>query len=93
MVPRGVLRVSLAAALALSLCAPAFAEDAPDGPAATVAHAEQLILSGAPAAGMNPNPALAASDFRTARGRGKAAGSAGSAVFAAAAALPNSASS
>ena len=64
MVPRGVLSVALAAALALSLCAPALAGDAPDGPAATVARAKKLLLSGAPAAalalllGFVPAPSL-----------------------------------
>lgn len=68
MVPRGIPRVVLAAALALSLCAPAFSEDAtdapPDGPAATIERAEKMIFSGAPAAalalllGFVPAPSL-----------------------------------
>ena len=56
MVPRAIPRVVLAAALALSLCAPAFSEDAtdapPDGPAATIERAEKMIFSGAPASAL-----------------------------------------
>ena len=62
MVPRGVLRIVLAAALFLSLCAPSFAENAADDPAATVARAEKLILSGAPASALALLRPLAARD-------------------------------
>ena len=58
MIPRGVPRVVLAAALALSLCVPAFAEDTPDA----VERAEEMIFSGEPAAALALLRPLAESD-------------------------------